>query len=300
MPGKNSAVGIDLKSTVEVRPALERDAPECGRIMYEAFGTIADAHGVVPDFPSAEIALRVARSYVADPSIYGIVAEIDGAVVGSNFLLERDPIRTIGPTSVDPRCEGRGIGRALTEAILERAEGAVGVRLVQDASNMRSLALYAILGFSVKEPLLLLSGRTSGAAPPLCEVRPMDDDDLAACNALCRKVHGFERGNELREALMVHEPFVLVRNARITGYLSAANSWLVNHGVAESDGDLRALLTGVCAQRDEELAFYLPSRDSRLLGWALTNGFRALKTATLMARGSYDAPRGAFLASAHY
>ena len=38
------------------------------------------------------------------------------------------------------------------EAVIERGEGAPGIRLLQDAFHMRSLSLYTSLGFDVKEP----------------------------------------------------------------------------------------------------------------------------------------------------
>jgi hypothetical protein len=39
-----------------------------------------------------------------------VVAEIDGRVVGSNFLDERGPVRGVGPITVDPAAQGRGSG----------------------------------------------------------------------------------------------------------------------------------------------------------------------------------------------
>ncbi|QYG91664.1 GNAT family N-acetyltransferase [Iamia sp. SCSIO 61187] len=53
---------------------------------------------------------------------------------------------------VDPACAGRGIGRALAEAVLERARAA-GYRAMQFnavvASNVRAIALWRSLGFTV-------------------------------------------------------------------------------------------------------------------------------------------------------
>lgn len=285
---------------MQIRPAVDDDAHAIGRIAYEAFQSHADAHGTVSDFRSKETALAVAQIYVADPSVYSVVAEMDGTIVGSNFMLERDAIRTIGPTSVDGRHQGRGIGRALMEAALEQAAPAQGVRLVQDASNVQSLALYARLGFEVKEPLLIVNGKANDVPTPPCIVRPMRTGDLPGCNELCRKVHGFDRGGELAEAACLHEPFVLLRDGRISAYLSAADGWQANHGVAETNDDLQALIAGICAQRDGELGFYVPTRNARLLRWCLTVGFHGLKTATLMAKGDYREPRGAFLPSANY
>jgi predicted N-acetyltransferase YhbS len=88
-----------------------------------------------------------------------VVAESEGPIIGSNFLDERDPIRGLGPVTVNPQVQVRGIGRRLMEAVLERARGAVHLRLVQDSFNMLSIYLYASFGFEVKEPLLLMRGQ---------------------------------------------------------------------------------------------------------------------------------------------
>src|SRR5215207_5577079 len=101
-----------------IRPAVAGDAEACGRIMHEAFRGIADAHGFPPDFPSAEAGTRLAAMLIAHPSVFGVVAEEDGRVVGSNFMTEGDPIRAVGPITVGPACQGGGVGRRLMEAVL--------------------------------------------------------------------------------------------------------------------------------------------------------------------------------------
>lgn len=95
---------------------------------------------------------------IRHPGFWGVVAEIDGQVVGSNFLDERDPIRGVGPITVDPGCRTPGVGRRLMEAVLVRGERAPGIRLVQDAFNMRSLGLHESLGFAVMEPVAVIRG----------------------------------------------------------------------------------------------------------------------------------------------
>jgi predicted N-acetyltransferase YhbS len=129
--------------TARIRAATEADAEPCGRIIFEAFKGIAEQHAFPLDFPSPEVAIQLAKSFIADPWIFGVVAEKDGRVVGSNFLAEADPIRGVGPITVDPSVQGGGVGRQLMGVVLDRGQDAVGVRLVQDAFNTRSVALYA-------------------------------------------------------------------------------------------------------------------------------------------------------------
>ena len=288
-------------SNIIIRPATPGDAEACGCVMHDAFRGIADAHGFPPDFPSAAAGAQLAAAMVAAPSAFGVVAEEDGRVVGSNFLAEGDPIRAVGPISVDPACQNAGVGRRLMEAVLDRARGAAGVRLVQDAFNVRSFALYASLGFEAREPLLLMQGAVRGRPGEGFAVRPMAADDLGACAALCAAVHGAERTAELGAALGAFAPFVVERGGRVTGYLSAATFWLMNHGVAETEADMRALLAGASAAAGAgPVSFLLPVRQAGLFRWCLGAGLRAVKPMTLMAMGCYQEPRGVWFPSVLY
>jgi hypothetical protein len=50
------------------------------------------------------------------------------------------------------------------------------------------------------------------------EVRPARLDDLAACNALCRDVHGFGRGIELRDGIGQNTATVVEHLGEVSGY----------------------------------------------------------------------------------
>ncbi|MBD0326809.1 MAG: GNAT family N-acetyltransferase, partial [Pyrinomonadaceae bacterium] len=84
-------------------------------------------------------------------------------------------------------------------------------------------------------------------------------------------------------------------------YASAPHFWALNHAVAESEADMRALLTGAGNLSDgQSLSFLLPTRQTELFRWCLKNGMRAVKTMTLMAMGEYHEPRGCYLPSVGY
>ncbi|GMU54920.1 MAG: hypothetical protein AMXMBFR33_40660 [Candidatus Xenobia bacterium] len=178
---------------IEIRSMRAEDTETCGAILHSAFSAIATEHGFPPDFPSLDYALQVCAMLAASPHNFSVVAERDGRVVGSNFLQKVDPILAVGPISVAPEGQGRGVGRLLMEAVIEEGRGAPGIRLMQDCFNMASLTLYARLGFSVKEPVALLHGTLEGALPEGFTVRPMVEEDVAACEDLCRRVHGWPR-----------------------------------------------------------------------------------------------------------
>lgn len=284
---------------MELREATPDDIAACARIVYDAFGGIHDHHRFDRDFPVIEAAEQMMGTWIPHPSVWGVVAEIDGRVVGSNFLDERSPIRGVGPITVDPNGQNAGVGRRLMEAVIERGKDAPGIRLLQDAFHMRSLCLYESLGFDVKEPTAVTAGKPRSGPVEGVEVRPLAEGDLEECAALCERVHGFPRTDELRDAMHVLAPFVAVRDGNITAYASSVNFWPMNHGVAESEGDMSALLRGAAAATGEPLAFLVPLR-SPLFRWSLTEGLRLVKPMNLMAMGEYPEPRGSWFPSVLY
>ena len=88
------------------------------------------------------------------------------------------------------------------QVVIERANarGVAGIRLVQAVYHNRSLCLYTRLGFQTRTLLSVMQGAALDMRFPGYEVRPATEDDIPACNALCRKVHGFDRGSELAES----------------------------------------------------------------------------------------------------
>lgn len=281
-----------------LRRASHADVEACGRIMHEAFRVINESHGFEnTDFPTVEIGCQVAASYIHNPLYHSVVAEAGGRIVGSCFLDERSVIRGVATVTADSALQGHGVGRKLMAAVLERSRSAPGVRLLQHSFNTLSLALYASLGFEPKEPVVFMSGRVRSQPPPHLEVRRMQSGDLDACGALCTSVHGFDRTNELRDALRVFTPFVALREGRVVAYASAPDTWAQNHGVAETEKDLRGLLLGIAASRSEPLAFLLPIRQASLLRWCLDEGLRIVKPMTLMALGEYREPQGCYFTS---
>src|SRR5260370_1777962 len=147
--------------TIILRPGTAADAAACGPICYEAFKAVCEAHNFPPDFPSAEVATGVVSMMLAYPGFYSVVAEIDGRIVGSNFLDERSAIVGVGPITVDPTVQNKGVGARLMQDVLDRAarQKAPGVRLLQSGFHNRSLCLYTRLGFHTREPVSILQGK---------------------------------------------------------------------------------------------------------------------------------------------
>jgi predicted N-acetyltransferase YhbS len=283
---------------VEIRRATPADAAECGRICYEAFGSIADRHRFPRDFPSVEVALEMFSGLFSHPGFFAVVAEVDGRIVGSNVLDERSTIFGLGPITVDPRAQDRRVGLALMTALIERTaeQGTPGLRLLQAAYHNRSLSLYAKLGFDVREGFATIQGDPLGLQIAGCDVRPASDADVAACDALCTRVHGHDRDGELRDAVGQGTARVVERHGRITGYTTGVAFFA--HSVAETNDDLEALIGA--AHEFSGPGFLLPLRNTELMRWCLGHGLRVVHMMNLMTIGLYQEPRGAYLASVSY
>ncbi|MCU1259634.1 MAG: hypothetical protein JWO80_2519, partial [Bryobacterales bacterium] len=251
-----------------------------------------------PDFPTPEAGVGLLGMLFSDPGFFSVVAECDGRVVGSNCLDERSTIPGIGPVTVAPEVQNRGVGRILMQAVIDRARdrGFHGVRLLQAAYHSRSLSLYTKLGFDAREPMSAMQG------PPLrqsfegCAVRAARESDLIAADRVCERVHGHSRSGELSDGIRQGTALVVERHSRITGYSSAFGYF--GHAVGESNLDLQALIAA--ADGFSGPGIIVPTRNSDLFRWCLESGLRVVHPMTLMSIGLYNEPVGAYLPSVLY
>ncbi|HVL95188.1 MAG TPA: GNAT family N-acetyltransferase [Solirubrobacteraceae bacterium] len=283
----------------EIRAA---DADAVAGIIHAAFAGIHDRHGFARDFPDRASAEGLVQAFTAHPLIHGVVAEIDGRVVGSNFLDERGPVRGVGPITVDPGTQARGVGRALMEAVIDRGEGALDVRLLQDAFNSASMALYTGIGFATREPVALLGGRPRDDVAGGIEVRPLGVDDLEAAAELHLRVHGFDRSRELRDALdsPLLEPMAGFRDGRLVAYAAGTTAFAASHGVGETQEDLYELIVGALAATSAPASLLLPTRQTELFRSLLAAGLRVVKPMTYMTLRDYREPAGAWFPTVLY
>jgi predicted N-acetyltransferase YhbS len=280
--------------TIEQRQLTAQDVTELGRICYEAFGDIAAKHGFPTDVPTIEFGKQIVGMLVQqEEDVYSVGAFEGGAAKGSNYIEMWDDVAGLGPISVDVGSQGQGIGRKLMEdGIAEaRRRGHDMIRLCQDAFNMQSLALYASIGFDVKEPLSYLA--LSDKAPVDANFRPATEADFDAMDELCRSIFRFSRKAECARLLELGFPGFVLDRGRIVGYLLGT---MLGHGVAETVDDMVTLLNSHGATVPEAHSF-VPLRDGELYRKALAAGHRNRKVMNLMALGPYEKPQGTYCPS---
>jgi len=294
MTGTTQA-SVSQEKSIVIRRATPADAEACGKICFDAFGSLAARHNFPNDFPGPEVPIGVLSWMFSHPAFFCVAGEQNGKVIGSNCLDERTAIAGVGPITIDPAAQDQTAGRLLMQAVMTRAveRSFPGTRLVQAAYHNRSLALYTKLGFVVRESLVCLQGPALQRAIPGYRVRPVQSADVAACNDLCLRVHGHHRGGELKDGMQQGTAVVAEWNGLLRAYASGVGFF--GHAVAESNQDLMAILSE--AQQFSGPGILVPSRNSALFRWCLENGLRIIQTMTLMSIGLYNEPAGAYLPS---
>jgi predicted N-acetyltransferase YhbS len=293
-----------------LRPGRIEDADKVGKIIFEAFSAVANKHSFPPDFSSVDVARGLASSLLANPRFYSIVAEDNtsnggedkDSIVGSNFLDERSNIVAgVGPLTIDPKYQNKGTGRQLMINVLERAKNKnfPAIRLLQASYHSRSLALYATLGFEVREPISNMQGKPIQEAIPGRSVRAATESDTESCNTICKTVHGHDRNGELQDSIKQGSAKVVLHENKITGYTCGLTFF--NHSVGLTNDDLKALISS--ATNDDSYGgpgILIPSRNTQLFRWCLNNGLRLVQQLTLITIGLYNEPAGSYMPSILY
>ena len=294
----------NIEHDLRLRPGAINDAKEVGKIIFDAFSGIADKHGFPHEFPTVDIGINVASSFLSNPGFYSVVAEdTEGngnKVIGSNFLDERsNMVAGVGPITVDPKFQNKGAGRQLMSNVMERARSKnyPAIRLLQASYHNRSLALYTILGFDVREPISTMQGNPISAVIPGRSVRVATESDLESCNAICKAIHGHDRNGELIDSIKQGIAKVVLHGEKITGYTSGLTYF--NHSVGFTNDDLKAL---IASETDcyGGPGILIPTRNAELFRWCLDNDLRLVHQLTLMTIGLYNEPAGYYMPSILY
>ena len=138
------------------------------------------------------------------PACSPLVAEVDGTIVGTGVGTANGPVGWIGTIFLEPAWRGQGIGRALTQEIIDRLEAA-GCRTLVLVATADGRRLYSKMGFEVQTRYRILeaAGQPAGTAPASAvgggvAVRPFAAADLEAVLEIDREATGEDRGHAIR------------------------------------------------------------------------------------------------------
>lgn len=156
------------------------------------------------------------------PESRPIVAEADGVLVGTGVGTVNGAVGWVGTIWVDPAHRGAGLGRALTEAVIDDLERA-GCRTLLLVATDQGRLLYERMGFELQTRYRILEAPGLDAdEPPDEAVRPFATGDLGAILALDRAATGEDRGHAIRRFASPEGTKVIAMDGQVRGYVIRA------------------------------------------------------------------------------
>ncbi|HJU47101.1 MAG TPA: GNAT family N-acetyltransferase, partial [Gaiellaceae bacterium] len=140
----------------------------------------------------------------SSPGCRPLLAELDGEVVGTGVATVNGPVGWLGTIFLAPEWRGQGVGRAITQALLERLDEA-GCRTAVLVATREGRRLYERLGFEVQTHYRILEAAglpaddAAGveAAATATGPRAFEPADLAAMLRLDAEATGEDRRHAL-------------------------------------------------------------------------------------------------------
>jgi ribosomal protein S18 acetylase RimI-like enzyme len=281
-----------------IRRMEERDVVRAGEVIVMAFNDVFSRHGFPPPFPSTEVGIGLARDYLRLEPQECFVAEEGGQIVGSGFLHIRGAIAGIGPITVDPSFQSKGVGKELMMTVLRAGRHCSSLRLVQDTFNTVSFPLYSKLGFTACGTVAALGGKELRPAtrPRGVAVREATEEDTARIAALDTKLTGIARTQDIHYFLHQAPQLMSFVDGKLAGHLCMLRmreSVFLGPAAATEPAALKALVShAIEKERGKVLRMRLPVRHNELLLDLMKMGFRIDALQTYMVRGPWKAPKG--------
>ena len=215
----------DIVGKASVRPLREDELDEADRIFRLAFGTFLGLPDPIAFMGDAGL---VRTRWRADPAA-AFAAELDGALVGSNFAANWGSFGFLGPLTVHPDLWDRGIARRLLEATMSRFEewGTRHVGLFTFPQSPKHLGLYQAFGFwpQCLTPVMstAVGGRRDAAGWSGYGALPEREREgyLSACRELTDAIYpGLDLTGEIRavEDQRLGETVLVGQGERLDGF----------------------------------------------------------------------------------
>jgi GNAT superfamily N-acetyltransferase len=169
---------------------------------------------------------RFLRFAVEQPGLIPLVAEIDRQIVGTGVATVNGPVGWVGLIFVDEALRGRGIGTALSDAVVTELAAAGCTTFALLASPL-GRPIYERLGFTADMDYRIVAapglGRDDDVArrhePGGPRVRPFVPSDLATIVALDREATGEDRTHLLDASVDPQDTVIAVGpDGRVVGF----------------------------------------------------------------------------------
>ncbi len=218
--------------------------------------------------------------------------------MGFGFLHIRGATAGIGPITVDPSCQSKGVGKELMMTVLRAGRHCSSLRLVQDAFNVVSFPLYSKLGFASHGAITILSGKgvRPTARPRGIAIREASEKDTTRLAKLDTQLTGIARLQDLQYFLhQAPQPMSFI-DGKLSGYvcqLRMGDAVFLGPAVAADPAALKALISYIAEKEPgKELRMRFPVRHHELLVELMKMGFRIEVLENYMVRGPWKTPKG--------
>jgi len=218
----------------------------------------------------------------------GIVAESDGAVVGTAMCWIYEGAATIGMVIVSPACQGQGIGRRMMNSLLET----LGDRTVMLHATDEGLSLYKSLGFVPLGQVFQHQGAVFAVPIPELQagerVRPMGSRDVDAACDLDRQATGMQRDRVIATLCDVSQGVVLARADEPAGFAlfrRFGRGYVIGPTIAPDLDGAKALISHWLGSNAGMFCRLDVADDSGLSVWLDELGLPCVGRVTRMVRG---------------
>ena len=170
----------------------------------------------------------VRREFLAfattQPACSPMVAEADGVIVGTGVGTANGAVGWIGTIFLAPDWRGKGLGRAITQAIIDRLESA-GARTLVLVATADGRRLYEKMGFEVQTRYRIFEapGISAPRGGPASLVRAFQWGDIEAMVALDHEATGEDRAHSIARFATPETAKVLPNpDGRVDGFVIRA------------------------------------------------------------------------------
>ena len=285
--------------TFEIRRMTREDIPEVGHIGVEAFNELMARHNRPPLYPDPQVGPLAATAYFSIDAERSLVATEESRIVGSIFYRRRGDTVSVGPATVAPAAQGRGVGTKLFQTVIEREPSAPSMRIMQDSLNLASFELLVRIGYSLGEEVAMftLPAGFREEHEQDAAVRIARSEDLSDILAMDKRLFGSDRRRDF-EFLRRFGKILTIHSGRtLEGYLAqmpTPGRTMLGPGGADSADALRRLILHALGETLGELSLLVPARRYDNVKPLLESGFRLVGLSNLMYRGAWQPPAGAY------
>ncbi len=249
---------------MNLRAATGSDVETMCDIFFASYNDLHRRHGLAEENPEDRDWLADAIRHVLRTDPRGaVLATDDGTPTAFATSYLRDSYWFLSFLFVRPDAQGRGVGKALLDAVMPHESDGLTRALVVESFQPISTGLYAGHGITPRGVRYVLTGLADPARLPESgtgiEVADVTTDAIAEMSELDRRQLGFERPADhewwLRSEMVAR---AYRHGARLVGYAYVAEEGVVGPALGEDEATTCAIVTDLIRRAEHPEALKVP------------------------------------------